>query len=202
MNAKKYLVATLALSTVAVAFATSYCHQHTGASDLRRMAFNDPAGKFGPVVETVLPNPKTDGPTEILNLETGRALAEAPWDSDSRADAIMNWIRTNGLDISCFVWPGGAACVTYNMTILPVAKESWEQTTADDLLNNPALAPGLHSPRRLLILGGNRPATYIFRTGEGTFGMLRIVGLSQNGQGVTIRYKLIAAANPVRLSQS
>ena len=51
-------------------------------------------------------------------------------------------------------------------------------------------------------MGNDRPNTYIFRTGEGTLGMLRIVGLSQNGQGVTIRYKLIAAANPVRLSQS
>src|SRR4051812_13277817 len=207
MNAKKYLVATLALSTVAVAFAASVCHRlacetHNGANDQKRTAYNGPVGTLGPVTERVLADPEPDGPTDILNLETGRALAQAPLDFNSRADAIMNWIRTNGLDISCFLWPGGAACITYNMTILPVEKDSWEKTTADDLLSNPNLAPGLHSPRRLLILGNNRPDTYIFRTGEGTLGMLRIVGLSQHGGGVAIRYKLISTAKTLRLPQS
>jgi hypothetical protein len=44
------------------------------------------------------------------------------------------------------------------------------------------------------VLGNNRPDTYIFRTGDGTLGMLRIVGLSQHSQGVKIRYKLLNQA--------
>ena len=43
-------------------------------------------------------------------------------------------------------------------------------------------------------MGHDHPDTYMFRTGEGTLGMLRIVGLSPRGQGMKIRYKLINPA--------
>src|SRR5207245_857365 len=97
-------------------------------------------------------------------------------------------------DISCSVWSSGATCITYDMIIVPVETKCWEQTTEQELLGNPALAPVRHSPRRLLVLGHDRPDTYIFRTAEGTLGMLRILGLSQHKQGVKIRYTLINPA--------
>jgi hypothetical protein len=109
----------------------------------------------------------------------------------------MGWIRTNGLDISSSLWPGGAACVTYDMTIVPVTAKCWETTTEQELLDNPALAPVPHSPRRLLVVGNDGPDTYIFRTGEGTLGMLQLVGVSEHKRGVKIRYKLINPAKPV-----
>jgi hypothetical protein len=113
----------------------------------------------------------------------------------------MSWIRSNGLDISSSVWSGGAHCVTYDMTIIPVESKSWDQTTEQDLLANPALAPAPHSPRKLLVLGHNKPDTYAFRTAEGTLGLLKIDGLDQHQRGVKIHYKLInpaqsIAANP------
>ena len=114
-----------------------------------------------------------------------------------RADALMGWIRSKGLDISCTLWPNGAACVTYDMAIIPIEGKCWQETTEEELLGNPALAPGAHSPRRLLVLGHNRPDTYMFRTAEGTVGMLRIIGLGQHEPGVTIRYKLINPAKSV-----
>jgi hypothetical protein len=105
----------------------------------------------------------------------------------------MGWVSSNSLDISCSVWSTGATCVTYGMTVVGVESKCWEQTTAEELLGNPALAPRQHSPWRLLVLGKNQPDTYIFRTGDGTLGMLQLVAVTQ--QGVKIRYKLI---NPVR----
>src|SRR5205823_2588031 len=141
---------------------------------------------------------KAEGLADILDLETGRTLLQPSLEHfNSRADAIMAWVRSNGLDISCNVWAGGAACVTYDMTIVPVEGKRWEETTEEELLGNPALAPVSHSPRRLLVLGQDRPDTYIFRTGEGTLGMLRIVGLSEGGPGVKIHYKLINPATSV-----
>src|SRR5438874_2741815 len=71
--------------------------------------------------------------------------------------------------------------------------------------SNAALTPVHHSPRRLLVLGNNRPDTYVFRTAEGTLGMLRIVGLDQHRRGVTICYKLVNPAKSIvatRLSGS
>ena len=194
MKAKKYFVAAIFLSSLLLAFAASFWQTKRNANEPGRTALTGPSGKFGPGIDTVLPAAKTNGATDILNLETGGALFQPPFDFNSRADAIMGWIRTNGLDISCSVWPGGAACVTYDMTIIPVERKCWEETTEKELIANPALAPGGHSPRRLLVLGPNRPDTYMFRTGEGTLGMLRIVGLNEHGRGVDIFYKLINPA--------
>jgi hypothetical protein len=203
MNGKKYFVSAMVLNTVLVAFAACLDHRlHTlsrdgkGTHEEKAMALSGPDAKFGPVMEKTLPAADATGRAEILDLETGRARPEPAFeDFNSNVRAVMGWIRSNGLDISCFVWRGGAACVTYDMNVIPVEGTCWEKTTEQELLGNPALAPGRHAPRRLLVLGDNRPDTYIFRTGEGTVGMLRIIGLWEHGQGVKIRYKLI---NPVK----
>lgn len=150
------------------------------------------------MIEKVLPAAKTETP-DILDLETGRVLHQPSFEAfNSCASAIMTWIRSNKLDISCFIWSGGAVCVTYDMVIFAVEENCWEKTTEEELANNPALAPGRHSPRRLLVSGPNRPDTNIFRTAEGTLRI--IVGLSKDGRGVKIRYRLInpLGAGPLR----
>ena len=198
MNGKKHFVAAIVPSTAVLALAASLgltWQMRHGANERVGQALTGPGGKFGPMIETVLLADKTQSPANIVDLETGRALLQPPSDYfNYRADAIMAWIRSNGLDISCLVWSGDAACVTYDMTIVAVEGKCWEQTTEEELLGNSALAPGQHSPRRLLALGHDRPDTYMFRTREGTLGMLRIVGLSQHGAGVKICYKLINPA--------
>ena len=200
MNAKKYFVTAVVLSVVFLALAASYRQtKHVANEAPNQSALSGASGKFGPTIETVLPANKAKGAAEIpdmRDLETGLTLAQPSIEFfDSRAEAVIAWIRSNHLDISCSVWPGGAVCVTYDMTVVPVDGKRWDATTEEELLANSALAPGQHSPRRLLVLGKDRPDTYMFRTGEGTLGMLRIVGVSPDGRGVNIRYKLI---NPSR----
>lgn len=206
MNGKKYFVA-IVLNTVLLAFAACFCRHFLckaqagdGANDPRIAALLGPGGKFGPVKETVLSAAETTGVAEILDLETGRALPQERFEQfNFRADAIMGWIRSHGLDISCNVWSGGATCVTYDMAVVAVEGKRWNEATEQELIGNPALAPVPHSPRKLLVLGPNRPDTYMFRTGEGTLGMLRIVGLSEDGRGVKICYKLISPAKSLSL---
>jgi hypothetical protein len=206
MSAKKYILVVIVLNTVLAAFAACFCRhlpwQTQGeANDARAIAMSGAAGKFGPTVEVVLPAGKIDGCAEILDLETGRSLQPPPIDSfKSRADAIMGWIRSNGLDISCNVWSGGATCVTYDMTVIAVEGNRWEKATEEELIHNPAPSAVRHSPRRLLVLGHNRPDTYIFRSAEGTLGLLRIAGLSEDGRGVKICYKLVNPAKSAKLS--
>ena len=196
MNKKKYFVALLVLNTVLLAFAVSLDHQRKteaqcAADEHKRTALTGPSGKFGPVIETVLPA-RTETSVDILDLETGCARRQPAFENfNSRPDALMVWIRSNGVDISSSLWPGGAACITYEMTIVPVAPATWETTTEHELLDAPALAPVPHSPRRLLVMGNDRPNTYIFRTGEGTLGMLQLIGPEGHGRGVKVRYKLI-----------
>jgi len=197
MTAKKYSVVVIVLSGALLTVAASFWQTKRSDNELGTLsqkALTGPAGKFGPVIETVLPAAKPSGATDILNLETSRTQTEPPFDLSSRADAIMARIRSNGLDISCAVWPGGATCVTYNMTIVAVDGKCWEQVAEAELFENPVLASRRHAPRRLLVLGHDHPDTYMFRTGEGIFGILRIAGLNQHGAGVNICYRLINPA--------
>jgi len=198
MNGKKYFVMAIVLNAVLMALATHFgrhylCEaQACETNDPRTAALIGRGGKFGPVMEITLPAAKSESTPEITDLETGRALVQPSVESfNSRADAIMGWVRSHGLDISCNVWSGGATCVTYDMTVVSVESKCWEKTTSEELAANAALSPVRHAPRRLLVLGQDRPDTYVFRTGEGTLGMLQIVGLNEDGRGVKIRYKLI-----------
>ena len=208
MNAKKIFVAAIALNFVLLAFAASLYHrwksQCGGDGDNCTMmsVVSGPDGKFGPVMEIVLPA-EINGRAQLVDLETGRALPQEGLEHfDFRADAVMAWIRSNGLDISCIVWSSGAVCITYDMTVVAVEGKCWEETTEQELLGNPALTPVRHAPRKLLVLGDNQPDTYMFRTGDGTLGMLRIAGLSQDKQGVKLRYKMINPAKSIPLPQS
>lgn len=202
MNAKKYLVVAIVLNTVLLGVAACLYHPwqtHRGPNDLRRTALIGPSGKFGPVLEFVLPAARRNGTVEILDLETGRMLLQPSLERlDVSPRAILAWTRTNGLDISCSVWGGGAGCVTYGMTVVPVEEKCWKETTEEELLGNPALAPKMHPPRRQLVLGSDGPDTYVFRTSDGTLGMCQLVGVTEDRQGVKIRYKLV---NPKRSDQ-
>ena len=205
MNANKRFVivtvpnAMLLLAAVACCYWVGYRWLSPGGGRMARTeAGAHPAARlqgsngFGPEVVAVLPG--NEKRPELLDLETGRRLAQPDFERSKLCGAaIMAWIRANGLDISGSIWPGGAACVTYNMRVVPVEAQCWEKTLAEDLLDNPALAPNQPAPRRLLVLGHGRTNTYLFRTGEGTSGMLQIVGLSKDGLGIQIRYRLVEA---------
>src|SRR3954447_4465664 len=148
MNAKKWFVALIILNTALLAFAVSLYNQ----GERRRDAIIGSRGKFGPVIETILTATKPGEPADIPDLETRHALRQPPFEHfNSGAGAIMGWIRSNGLDVSSFLWSGGAACVTYDMSIAPVEGKCWEETTEQELRGNPVLAAARHSPRRLLL---------------------------------------------------
>jgi hypothetical protein len=207
MNWKKYFVLAIVVNTLLLVFAACFCRhflceaQAGEANDSRIAAVIAAGGKFGPVMEITLPAADDTGCAKILDLESGRALLQPPAEHfNYNASTIVAWLRSNGLDISCFVWPGGATCVTYEMNIVAVDCKCWEKTTEKELLANPVLARRSHSPRKLLVLGENRPDTYLFRTGEGTLGMLRILGLSQDRRGVKVSYKLITPVKSVSVA--
>ena len=150
---------------------------------------------FGPTLEARLPGLGSDCSTEILNLASGRCLPVPRLEQfNGEPVALVHWIRTNGLNISGQIWSGGpAACVTYNLTLVPLDTKSWDTSVAQEIPSLPFACASQHSPRRLLVLGNNRPEVYAFRTDEGTVGMLRLVGVSDDRQEVIIRYKLVQA---------
>lgn len=207
MNAKKIFVVAVALNVVLLAVATSFrgrlpwqSQDVAAASPPPALPLTGASGKFGPVMELVLPGSSGDE-IEMLNLETGRLQPQESLERfDFHVDALMAWIRSEGLDLSCSVWSNGTACVTHGMITLPVEAKGWEKTTEAEIVGNLALASKSRSPRRMLMLGAGRPDTYVFRTSDGTLGMLQLAGLSETGPGVKIRYKLINPAKPVSVA--
>ena len=58
------------------------------ARDQNAMALTGAPGKFGPVVEVVLPAAKAEASVNILDLETGRALLQPPIPADRHAQTL------------------------------------------------------------------------------------------------------------------
>src|SRR5215467_10064649 len=121
MNAKRYLMSVTVLNSLLLAFAAC-CYREAQAgekNDSTMAAALSAEGKFGSVVQTILPAADERGYGKILDLESGRALLQPPAEHfNYNASTIVSWIRSNGLDISCFVWSSGGTCVTYDMNIV------------------------------------------------------------------------------------
>ena len=171
--------------------ATSGYAEGVGFTDRTRTAV-----PFGTVIEALLPAPPEAGRPELLDLETGRRLREP--DSEyfaGNARANIAWIRTNGLDISGVVLSGrNFMCICYYMAVVPVNSQRWEQATPAEIIADPELAR-IRDPKRPFIFPArDKSDTYLFRTAEGTPGILQVVGLTPNNRNVKIRYKLVQAA--------
>jgi len=146
---------------------------------------------FNREVEAIVPACQGARP-QWLDLETGRCLTEP--DSDYFADqpsAQLDWLRTNGLDLVATVYRDGDYCLyPRHMAVAPVDEALWEQATPEAIASHPALRLIPHPVRSSIAPARGQVATYIFRTEEGTFGMLRVLGLDPSLSRLTIHYKL------------
>jgi len=126
-----------------------------------------------------------------LDFEGVRCLEEPDWDYFEHARAYLDWCRTNSVDVSAIFdsdqsyWLFASA-----MAIAPVAGKLWEQGTPENIILHPAL-------RSIQPLLGRRfpPArdstqAYLFRTREGTIGILRVLEFNPASRELKIQYKL------------
>lgn len=144
---------------------------------------------FGPVVEQVLKDPEK-GVAEALDLDTGRrATMEGFGENDRQTHA---WIRQQKVDVMGFIereLPGVFLldCAVYDNPV------SWDKITPQEIVDHRAL--NQNEPNPIIPLAAQDPAklplTCLFETREGTQGVLQLVGLSDDKQGVKIRYKLV-----------
>ena len=78
------------------------------------------------------------------------------------------------------------------MAVVPAHSNCWEQVTAAEVVSNPALSAIRDPKRSVLWFEHDKTDTYLFRTQEGTLGILRIAGLSDDRRTVLIRYRLVS----------
>ncbi len=127
-------------------------------------------------------------PQTFVDFERGK-LIEEPQGLASLGERIM-WARESGADFSTdFSTEGGQkplGGVGFDMVALYMTPRHWEHATLDGF--NKDLRHAANSPHAI-VGRGQVPATYAFRTREGTVGVMRIEKLEE--REIHLRYKLL-----------
>lgn len=167
--------------------AASGLHATVGVTDLTAADY-----RFDPSADVLLRHYGEGRQSELFDLETGRQLREPTFESfGNNALANIAWIKTNGLDISGLVFDRtNVSCITYYLAAVPVERRLWADATPAQVATHPALAQ-IHDPKRTA-LSPERDGTdtFLFRTQEGTAGILQIRGVGPDSRSVKLRYKL------------
>jgi hypothetical protein len=152
--------------------------------------------RYGAVIETSLPVLRDGERPEILDFETGHSLREPGIEFfGHNARANVAWIRANGLDISAIALrEGGFMCITYYAAAIPIEAQRWDEPFPVELAAHPDLARFQDAKRNVLLHEPGKSNTFLFRTLEGTTGILELLSISPDRRHVSIRYKLLQPA--------
>jgi hypothetical protein len=166
--------------------------------------------QFGPTHELVLPQrPRTGKDLVFLNLVTQRWMTNSTSESGSRE--FHEWVHQNGADLSggtdtrafqdwlAQVNPTAAAAepaplpmaFCYNTVVLPAETNAWDSATPFAVRFRWELAA--QEPEKETMIGklAGHPDTYYVRTHDNGYGLLQIIGFTDNPRGVRIRYKMV-----------
>jgi hypothetical protein len=145
---------------------------------------------FGPVVEQVLKDPK-NRVAELLDLDTGRRATMEGFGEDDRQTHA--WIRQQKVDVMGAIEHGLPGLLLFDCAVYENPGISWEKITPQEILDHRGLDQT--EPKPIVPLATQDPSklplTCLFETREKTKGVLQLVGLSDDKQGVKIRYKLV-----------
>ena len=123
---------------------------------------------------------------------------------------VFEWIRNTGVDLVVDSLPDQRGLFGLEMITVPARQDSWKDLKASELLNEPKLnvsyriAEGLgpktqkdwEQVHRRFEFGGQEPKTFLFKTREGTKGVLQIIGfVGKYKRDVKIRYKTLLSTN-------
>jgi RNA polymerase sigma factor (sigma-70 family) len=112
--------------------------------------------------------------------------------------ALFNWAARAGLDVAMDT-EGGITLLGFDMAVVPAENSGFDAMDAERMVKNvgvlqaASLAP--------MPVRGELPVTYLFKTREGSIGVLQIVSSEPTVPGsITLRYKLLDAAVQERQS--
>jgi len=127
-----------------------------------------------------------------LDLETGRFLTGADLDYYyENPRGYVDWCRTNGVDLSAEVYPDRTYWLfTRYLAFAPVDDRLWEQATPEDIMSHPALRSSRPLPQFVISPADDQTDTYVFRTQQGTIGILRVLEFNPASRQLRIQYKL------------
>ncbi len=145
---------------------------------------------FGPVVERALLEPRKRV-AEVLDLDTGRWATMNEFGADDRQ--THRWIREQKVDALGAVEGGAPGVLLFDAAVYENPGIRWETITPREIAEHRGLNQTEPKPITALATpdAGKLPLTCLFQTREGTKGILQVVGVTADGRGVKIRYRLV-----------
>ncbi len=158
--------------------------------------------QFGPVIERVVNDPDDDTHSACLDLDSGELFdLPVPWPAPPASEqavsnawnALIPVVTQKGIDVVSDA--SGSSMQVFLWSTVPVSNEVFDAITPaalanDNELNRRATRGGTMEVCETLTIT-NPPATYLFKTRDGNYGVMQIAGFTDNPRGVKIRYKLV-----------
>jgi uncharacterized protein (TIGR03067 family) len=189
---------------------------HPGATETKFRNQDSVADKaaFGPVIERLILHPGDSRTNDVLDLDTGKFLVAPPevddllrvrFDEVTKStrpvEPIIRWARSSGADLTLAMTSPDVALVLYEGLISPAG--SFATTEPGEVLS--IATETLHRrggydkpiPPMWMFQRPGPPHgddAFVFRTREGSVGLLQIVGSKEKPRSATIRYKLLITA--------
>lgn len=183
-------------SFLTVILLTSLYHRVlAGDSETKAGATPQPV-PLGKVVELTVNDDSKGLGDCCIDFETGQLFSIPKQYRTGQATPppiFKEWIVPNGIDAIGETKKALKGLFGFYMVAIPIdgpAGQLPEITAANLSSQFVDTVPGLPVP----ISGkGELPATYLFQTLQGSRGVLQIIGFSEGGRGVRIRYKLLSS---------
>jgi len=141
---------------------------------------------FGDVVELTV---NDDGAKVNMyaDLDTGKFVTPPDTLNYDDVNAVLRWIKDNGIDVMGETAPAVHGLIGFNMYAARVDNYFWDAGPKEvtDRLMVRIDDPVLLSVESLL------PVTYLIKTSKYKIGILQILGFNENPKGIKIRYKLL-----------
>ena len=144
------------------------------------------SGGFSAVVELELP---TAG-TSFIDLEAGEIVPVPPeMQGNTDREKWMAWSAENSVDLS--VRAGGENCYLgyIDACLLSTSNTRWEALSAALLARNRSLEEGELGLGNFQHKKAEMPVTYLFKTREGSVGLVQLVTFGDKQEGLKIRFK-------------
>ncbi len=138
--------------------------------------------------EVYLPALDKKEKAKLYDLDTGNwESREGFGDNDRKTHA---WVREHGLDLAGVYESGHFGLLAFDVAILQVEKSD---LTDEEIIGNEMLAqqePEIITPL-MALKNSQTPAAYIFRTREGSHGLLQILKMTGEPKEIKVRFKLV-----------
>lgn len=124
----------------------------------------------------------------LLDLDTGQFVQEDSANSGMGFKVVMPWIKSKGIDVG-----GGNGLISFDLISIPMEPNDFIQMNFTDREqeNLQNLKPGNHE---FLLPTANLPDTYLFKTREGSIGLLQILEVKPDVY-TKIQYRLLKATD-------